>query len=159
MGFGFYIFWTQRCWWWYIFPIHKIWRRDVTRRYFFGKHTIMGGFIYCKYFIRSKYNNVKIYYCMCFIVVWDDVVCSVACSVDVNDSFLLFVEMSSDVFAEDLPSCFWFCQIKKHGLGLSFRDKWLISCFSHCGIFTNMPHSKNTQSSRFSSKYPRKLLG
>ena len=26
-------------------------------------------------------------------------------AVDVNDSFLLFVEMSSDVFAEDLPSC------------------------------------------------------
>ena len=27
-------------------------------------------------------------------------------TVDVYDSFLLFVEMSSDVFAEDLPSCF-----------------------------------------------------
>ena len=39
-----------------------------------------------------------------------------------------------------------------------FCDKRLISCFSRCGIFTNIPHSKNTQSSRFSSKYPRKLV-
>ena len=46
------------------------------------------------------------------------------CTVDVIDSFLLFVEMSPDVFAEDLPSCFWFCQIKKHGLGLSYSDAW-----------------------------------
>ena len=38
-----------------------------------------------------------------------------------------------------------------------FRDKRLISCFCRCDIFGNMPHSKDTRSNRFSSKYPRKL--
>ena len=36
-------------------------------------------------------------------------------------------------------------------------DKRLISCFRRCDIFINMPHSKNTQSNRFSSNYHRKL--
>ena len=40
-----------------------------------------------------------------------------------------------------------------------FCDKRLIPCFRRCDIFCNMPHSKNTPSSRFSSKYPGKLCG
>ena len=37
-----------------------------------------------------------------------------------------------------------------------FCDKRLIPCFRRCDILASMPHSKNTPSSRFSSKYPRK---
>ena len=40
-----------------------------------------------------------------------------------------------------------------------FCDKRLIPCFRRCDILASMPHSKNTPSSRFSSKYPRKSMG
>ena len=64
-------------------------------------------------------------------------------------------------------------QIKKHGLGLSFRDKsfkmYDIASTVRSGWHTlwrkeqrcpaaKKPHSKNTLSNRFSSKYPRKLV-
>ena len=59
-----------------------------------------------QFHISRKYFHVQINYCKCYVGVCDYVVCSVACSVDVYGSFLLFVEMSPDVYAEDLPSCF-----------------------------------------------------
>ena len=63
-----------------------------------GKLTMMVNILNNKRFIHWWYLNVKINYCNCYIVVWDYVVCSVACTVDVYDLFLLFVEISSDVF-------------------------------------------------------------
>ena len=33
---GIYILYTQRCWFVYIFQMHKIGRREATRRYFLG---------------------------------------------------------------------------------------------------------------------------
>ena len=51
----------------------------------FGRHRMMGGFIYCIDFIRRLCLNVKIYYCKCFIVVWDYVACSVALHCDAWD--------------------------------------------------------------------------
>ena len=39
----------------------------------------------------------------------------------------------------------------------NFCDKRLISCFRRCDVLASTPHSKNTQSNRFSSKYHRKL--
>ena len=39
----------------------------------------------------------------------------------------------------------------------NFCYKRLISCFRRCDVFINTPHSKNTQSNRFSSNYHRKL--
>ena len=47
-------------------PYTQKWAAGCNPPLRFGRHTMIGGFIYCKGFIRRKYNKVNMNICMYF---------------------------------------------------------------------------------------------